>query len=111
MRKAKSLVEGAILMEGAFRGPEHPHGPLLELDFALVKAEGGGLQTCGKVKFASPGSFDMWPEGIKEQFNNLVEALEEHFIRYGGVFEADEEEIIHAAIVTGSGGAGEPEEF
>ena len=97
-------------MECEFRGPEHPHGPHMGTKYALVKETEGGLVTCGKVSFASPPTFELWPEEVKARFVDLVTALEEHFVAESGVFET-EEDFIHVSIPAGPGEPGSPEEF
>jgi hypothetical protein len=112
MKRGKCLIDGAILMEATVQGPEHPHGPRLEVVFGLAKVgDEGQLETCGKVTMASPQSLDAWPDEVRTKFLELVEALEDHFVSTGGVFEETIEERVYVTVPAAVGGEGEPEEF
>lgn len=107
MRRGKPKIDGAILMEASMRGPEHPNGPTLQVSFALVQEKEERLTTCGKVTFEALPAVDAWTPRLRETYLAFVDALEEHFVVEGGVFEeAKPTEVIHA-VVAGT----EPEEF
>ena len=96
-------------MEARFRGPEHPMGASMEVDYALVRNnEGESFSTCGKVPLGSPPEFEHWPEDIRERFLGLVSALESHFMEAGDVFEPEEEVLL---VSIPDGHRIEPEEF
>jgi len=110
MKSARCKISGAILMEGNFRGKDHPEGPMLTSSFAYIMEGREGFETCGKIDFISPKYYNAWPEDIKNRLNDLVEALENHFINDSGLFEGNEE-VIHATIPTRPTEQREPEEF
>jgi hypothetical protein len=110
MKEGRPLIDGLILMEVALRGPEHPGGPNLKVQYALVQVrEGGGLSTCGKLTYEALPALEAWPEEVKGAYQTFVDVLEEHMLRTGGVFEETDDidrEVVHA-VVAGT----EPEEF
>ena len=110
MKKGKCLIEGLIVMEGRFRGPEDPRGPMLDMTYALVREIEGRVQTCGKVEFSSPPNYEAWPEKVRTAFQAFVDSLEEEVLRRSNIFENDEERI-HVVVPAGPRDSGEPEDF
>jgi hypothetical protein len=101
-------IDGFILMEVAMRGPEHPHGPELKAQYALIQQRDDGLSTCGKLSYEALPLLDAWPVEVREAYEAFVETLEDHFLSDGGIFTEGIErtEVVHATV-TGP----EPEDF
>ena len=108
MKEGRPKIDGLILMDATFRGPEHPQGPAAEVRYALVQRREGGLATCGEIPYRLHPDPGQWPDRLRAAYLELVGALEEEALLRGGVFEepTPEQEVVHAVV-----GRSEPEEF